>query len=365
MRLFTLMPLFLLPLLFAACTDMPSEDTETKRIVYVFYTPHGLGDLSFCDSICRGVTQSELKYGFSKADIVPDSWAVAEDTLCTLLTYLRDTKASPKTALCIFCDTLYLSLLEKHQTLFSAGLATFLAFDMRESDIPHSLKDAFSSVDMPFYGVCYEAGALTKALYEAAPSNKKTLIISADKNRSDLNDAIKGFAQGLGIQQIPEIILSSNHEAASNLDVYYITADEPFNAAGFLYQQSAWIFDREYSTVFPLCGGSIMGLIRYNREQERQSTVFCTIGMDADMSIYTEKVPFSVVKHADKAVSRCIAQWQSDGSIPRCQSFGLESGYLEMLISEKSPHKTSLMQTLQSIHQTAIEQEAEYEKNRT
>ena len=72
------------------------------------------------------------------------------------------------------------------------------------------------------------------------------------------------------------------------------------------------------------------GLLRYNREEP---DIFWTIGMDADRQAYSSDVPFSVVKHIDRAIEKCASQWRME-TLPQHQNFGLAEGYTEVIVAD-------------------------------
>ena len=78
------------------------------------------------------------------------------------------------------------------------------------------------------------------------------------------------------------------------------------------------------------------------------------------MSMYSSQVPFSVVRHVDKAAKLCIKQWVADGKIPHFQRLGLEEGYTELVIS-KGYEKLS--QTVAENLSDAIRMENEFYEN--
>ena len=109
--------------------------------------------------------------------------------------------------------------------------------------------------------------------------------------------------------------------------------------------------------ILPYCGKAVHGLLLYNRENPAS---FYTIGTDVDMQFYSERVPFSIVKHIDKVIEKCVDQ-SLEGTLPKHQSFGLKEGYTELVISRR--YEPDLAKIIEKAHQTAIEKEEAYEKN--
>ncbi|EID85026.1 ABC-type transport system, periplasmic component/surface lipoprotein [Treponema sp. JC4] len=108
--------------------------------------------------------------------------------------------------------------------------------------------------------------------------------------------------------------------------------------------------------ILPYCGKAVHGLLLYNREN---TDSYYTVGTDVDMQAYSDRVPFSIVKHIDKVIEKCVDQ-SLEGSLPNHQDFGLKDGYTELLISKD--YEEELSEAVKNIHQTAIEKEEAYEK---
>ena len=128
-----------------------------------------------------------------------------------------------------------------------------------------------------------------------------------------------------------------------------------FNMADALYAYSFSVAE-ECQMVVPLCGGSSQGFYRYNREHPSS---FYTVGIDADMERYSSRVPFSCVKRMDKAVAELVRQWRG-GELPRVQSWGLASGYVDVVVSSRYAGRLDAVKA--SLHDEAIGKEAAYEK---
>lgn len=71
--------------------------------------------------------------------------------------------------------------------------------------------------------------------------------------------------------------------------------------------------------------------------------------MDADRQAYSSDVPFSVVKHIDRVIEKCVSQWRME-TLPQHQNFGLAEGYTEVIVADT--FETILGKTLQEINDT-------------
>jgi basic membrane lipoprotein Med (substrate-binding protein (PBP1-ABC) superfamily) len=106
--------------------------------------------------------------------------------------------------------------------------------------------------------------------------------------------------------------------------------------------------------ILPLCGETVMGFLRYNREFPG---TFYTVGVETDRSSYSHDVPFSCVAHYDRVISECIADWV-DNSLEHYRRFGMDEGWTELMISED--YRSRLEPAAEDIHAQAIEMEESY-----
>lgn len=318
-------------ILLTSCTkEESSESMDQTPIVTVLFSPNALGDHSFSDNIYRGVEEAAAQYGIGV--LLWEPATIEEGTL-----YLRYNSIDADSAtnkLCI-TDATYADSIRSHPELFpNQSNNQILVLDARE------IAGYVHTVDLPLYGALYEAGYLAQSMDDV----NNIAIYSANSTMTSLVDGINGFTDGL-------------HSVGNkNLATFYLgTGVEGFSMADSLYKVSYQV-DSVYDMVVPLCGGSEQGLLRYNREHPNS---FYTVGMDADMSNYSKRVPFSCLKRMDKVIMHCIGQWLSDEGIPHQQTLGLEEGYTEVTISDS--YQSKLKAKLESIHQTAIQKEKEYE----
>lgn len=357
-------------------TVTPSAGTSSAGDVLVFYVPNGLGDNSSTDGICEGVHRGAIKHNLSVYDICPPNWASAENYAKQFIDiFSKNYKSGESPVIFIFTDSNYLSYIKDFDFLKTPreGVA-FLLFDSKESSLEN-----LSTVFMPLYGASYLAGVASKKLLEGTAS-PRVLAILANSVMPSLKDSLKGFVAGYEItwdETVYDFSADSNLTATDvetfknkNFGVISLSkgledSNDPygFNSAKLTYTV-AQVFQRHdefnpYNLYFPICGGSVQGLIRYNRENNPNT--FYTVGMTTDMSIYTSKVPFSVIQKVDQAAENCVNQWV-EGKLPRHQELGLKEGYTSLEISKK--YKEQLSEVVKNAFNTAVEKEQEYEKNK-
>ena len=193
---------------------------------------------------------------------------------------------------------------------------------------------------LPFYGVNFAAGRLAQQMTDV----NRVAIFQANEQLAILKEATQGFSDGFAADE------------GQSLHTYIM--DEGFlgfSMADKLYQEAYRINDL-FDLVLPLCGGSAQGLFRYNREYPTRS--FYTVGVDADMSVYSDRVPFSCVKHMDRILQLCVEQWM-EGEMPIHQSLGLKEGYTELVLAPQ--YEQQFADRLPQVVADAIEREAAFE----
>ena len=392
--LFTLAFSILLIFSFISCTgDADSSESGTSKIseklVIVFHLPNGLGDNSYMDILAYGIHKAAVENNLLVYDVTPDSMGeVAIENMQKVFASYREIIGAEENAdvsvLFIFANEGYLDLLrlkeEFGEYLSSAeNPFTYLLFESEEIPVDSASLDeendlsVLSTVYMPLYGASYLAGKASKELLSSKTNPRVITLLANDYMRPQV-DGMMGFSAGYGRPYDGTTDLIYNYydaekqevEAIKTLDFIVETINsqaENGDIYGFNSQDTAYLLAynndfNPFDLYFPICGGSIHGLLRYNRERGKKS--FYTVGMDSDMSGYTSQVPFSVVRHVDKAAELCIKQWLKDGKIPHFQRLGLEEGYTELVVSggyEK------LSETVANNLSEAIEMEKKFYEN--
>ncbi len=356
----------LFSLLTAGCKNDADGDAGVEKSavasVCVFYTPGSLGDGAYSDTLCYGVHKIALEKNLSVMDVCPAHWQDAEETVGMLLKTVG--QVTGLKTLYIFADALYGSYLSP---LLDKKLnnETFLLLDSRERS-----EQNLNSVFISFYGTSYLAGLAAKELLSAKQS-PRVLSVLANDSSEVLLDSLKGFALGYGVEENAITIRNAFPAEGIGPDYFSEVSTGAFCAvrlsdsqgyyagyknAGFIYNaasviQAAFPFD----FYFPLCGSSIQGLLRYNREKGDKS--FYTAGIDIDYSPYAKQVPFSIVKHIDKVAGDCIIKWL-DGKLPHHQELRMGKDVMELVVS---PDYAFLNKTVKAAEADAAKKEEAYE----
>lgn len=318
-----------------ACSDDDeASDAETEEnvlSVVAFYPPQGLGDLSFVDGVYRGVETAINEHDLYYYFYVPEELEAGCEQLCELI----KTQNYPGKTLFLVLGAEYEEAVRSCSDTIGNNKNVDVVLIETRSIIPN-----VSTVYISLYGVLYEASHLVASMDDV----KRSAIVSALPGLAATDDAEAGFRDGpFDVDSISTVYLSDDFDG--------------FNMSDSLYRMS-YQLNETYDLVVPLCGGSIQGLLRYNREFPETS--FYSVGMDADMSVYASRVPFSCVKRGGDVAARCIEQWLA-GEMPQYQFFGLEDGFTRIELADDS--RSDWVQLLSEIESEAIEKEKAYEES--
>ncbi|MBR1721620.1 MAG: BMP family ABC transporter substrate-binding protein, partial [Treponema sp.] len=370
---FFILSLFFAMIFFISCS--PDDETEVEqeqrfeKVIVVFHMPDALGDNSYTDILTYGIHKAAYENKLLFYDVNPSGWDDAKVKINKVFTSYRELIGAEKNAdipvLFIFTSEGYLDILKDDSVskiiTGSTESFTYLLFEserLNDTELPY-----LSSVYMPLYGASYLAGLASKKLLSSIESPRVVAMLANDFMQP-LIDALEGYACGYGATY--EKICKYNDTSENNLNIIKndsfvvetISSDADsygFSSESLTYTIAYDSYFNHFDLYFPVCGGSIHGLLRYNREAGPNS--FYTVGMDSDMSVYSAQVPFSVVKHVDKAAEKCIRQWLEEGKIDRYQRLELEEGYTELVISSGY---TELSQIVEDNLSLAIKEENQY-----
>ena len=331
-------------LLFASCVQEGNviyvnedEEEDTRPLVVFVCGEDKMGDLTYYDVLYSGImkaatTHDMLVFLYSLKDDTPDQLKESFESLFTSF----PSGFNGHKVLVILGNDNYESALHACEEDLKKNLnMDVLLVESRDETLP------VNTMFFSLYGACYQAG---RAVGHSMDEVKNIAIVSANQTDDYLTDLRKGFMLGL-----------FDENTMVKADTLFLAADSKgYNMADSAYHIS-YALDSTYQMVLPLCGGTIQGFLRYNREHPSS---FYTIGIDADMQQYASRVPFSLVKHLDQAVQDWIAKWVAGDEIPPHLYYGLESGYTEIVLSD--PYKALLESAMQQYEQIAITKENEY-----
>lgn len=344
--------------LMAACTKEgdtiykpdPADQGSTAPLVVVIYDPNALGDRGYNDLIYQGVEHAAQKYGLRTLQLSPATVNEGQAYLQMMFQTMTNPEDTVR-RLFIVAAASYDDYLRKNNSRLESNTHVDLLY--LETETP--LVGKGSTFYMPYYGAMYEAGAITPV--EATD----VLLVGANPKVKTVISAIQGFTDGFQASpiELPDgaqkqlVTTWLSNEVSGGFAVSDSTALR-------LMRDQQWL---SYPHILvPVCGGAGTTFRRFCELLANYNYV------GIDCPVVSSRCNFSVVKHVDQAINRCIEQWLSPEGMPKHQTFGLADGYTGVEIhpysdDSKRRFAESLSDALkQSIHQEAIRKEAEYGK---
>ena len=187
-----------------------------------------------------------------------------------------------------------------------------LAFEM--DALPQGCNsDHMASFSVDMYKGSYDAGVSVAEMGFQTP-----LIWLARENDYILQLARDGFSDGYysvtGVRP-DTALLSEDWHGFGMPDVTYQQMEEK---------------SKKYDFIYPVMGGSNMGIYRYLREHPEGPKV---AGMDVDQSQYASNVIGSLVKHMDQLVEKYLNDWLDHIPWQRYEKIEANSGYIEWVLT--------------------------------
>lgn len=343
---------WLLPLLLSslcACTKSgdviyidDDQEEDNRPIVYFIYKEGSLGDLGYVDALWRGIAKAtndgDMLLSLTE---LPSDTSKVDFALSCFLEYMRNDGKNRKSLIVVANDNLEQMLHHYEAALTESGNVSVLLAETKDTTL------SVNTIRLPGYGVYYQAGrVVAKCLTDV----NRILIANANPNESNIADMRKAFQQGVEDGKAAE-------KRDMSVDNCYISETSGgYDEAEKLYRKS-YDYDKEYQLILPICGGTIHGFLRYNREHPES---FYTVGVDTDFQRYSDRVPFSIVKHIDNAVADWITRWARGEVMEKHMNLGLSTGYTELVIADS--YAVTIGSVAADMLPTAIAKEEEYEE---
>lgn len=290
--------------------DIPAVSDVPRPQITVLISSNGLGDNGYNDLIISGMfaatngREVDLRlvssYTIDEAKEYVEEWVE--------LTADRDS------SLLILASDEFTDLIQSNLSSLSSRQRV-LVIDAGEENWP----DGVYGFKMQRYGCSYLAGCM--AQYEDVE------IWAAAPGRKALEDAISGFQDGMKAYSDRQCRLS------------YIADDETgFEMQDSVYNKMSYLCENDEKeegivvrTIYPLLGNSINGVIRYLNA--KLISTYILVGMDVDMGMLCNSIPFSVVNHVDRVTVSYITDWLEGKEWKKKRSYGLASGMMEIVLS--------------------------------
>lgn len=333
--LFSLVLTFCLCFLSSCSSDNDVwEDVEQQRII-VLFSPGGLGDNGYNDQILRGLqrvhnSRDDVQIQFyspssiDTAERIFDDWLNAESLGTPELFIL----ASPD------YEDMAVSYLSDGK--YDTSLKNILLFETTNN---HGLP--LYSFQISMYGASYLSGVAAATMGTRTP-----LIVLSNDADQVISYAADGFRDGY--TSVFDCAIATKY--LSNDWHGYVMAENAY--------MNMFEWAKEYDFIFPVSGGSNLGIYRYLREYPKG--IF-TAGMDVDQSTLCSSLVGSVVKHTDVMIEHYVTAWLDDLPLEPNLIYGLESGYVDWLLAPD--YKEVLETVVKEYRQEAIKKEHEYNAN--
>lgn len=295
-------------LVLSSCTKIYIDEPIDRQIV-IFSSIGGAGDNGYNDLVTKGLTRVYMDHsGTSMNYLTPETMEQAERQVYR---WLEESSRKVAHTLLILAASDYRALTEKiisDPNFTSDNEVEILTFEIPELPQSQNCIKA-NSFMIPMDGASYEAG-----LYAAEMGFASPLIWLAYESDALLIKAADGFEAGYKsvTGQIPERrYLSEDWHGYSMDKEAYMQMEE---------------IDGKYDFIFPVMGGSNLGIFRYLRENPDGPWV---AGMDVDQSPYSSNVVGNVIKHIDELLVELVGGWINGESIEHYKDYDTQSGYIE------------------------------------
>ncbi len=319
-----------------ACTDIEHLPTGMpRREVLVLFSSNGLGDNGYNDQVLRGVVRYANSDNASEVNVdyySPTSLAEGEQIVAAWC----DTILDKTQRLLVLASSAYKEVVDRQYLEWDWDIThnQVLLFESEQSTVP-----GVSTFTMSIYGVAYMAGAIASEISYAP------LIALANASDKSVPIAADGFRDGY----------AACHNDAETVDVVYLSdTDEGYAMADSVYRLM-YDWGMHYNFIFPVMGGSNMGVFRYMREYPRG---LYTVGTDVDQSHLCNSMVGSMVKHIDCVVEEYLEKWTAGEELPKHMVYGLESNYVDWVPSYN--FNGVFDETLTRVKMEAIEKERNY-----
>lgn len=266
--------LWILPLLFILLVGCDKEDEPLHMYDHVcaditVITPlSGLGDNGYNDEALAGVMDVASASGLEVSLLRPKTLEQAEE-------YVRrwSEDENNNRRLLVLPDAEYATLLSYVQL---SDVKSVLLFENDGKDVPSGV----ATFRIARYGTGYLSGCLAKG-------SEIVHVIKGKKGDKTAEEAVSGFEDGYKKHRPDGSIV--NH-SLSDTFAGWSMPDEAYRIAGE-YQDDFF---------FPLAKGSNAGVYKFSRESP--FVLMLIAGMDVDCSLFSKRVPFSVVIDVRSAV---------------------------------------------------------------
>ncbi|GEM_PF-3828962 len=344
-------------------------DNQTSHLIYniaVVYSTGGLGDMGFSDEIYDGICQLEMERGDSiqLSQYFPED---REDALWYIDLFLdpeNQESDSNVRNLLILADGTYGDLLTASKYWKNNQQWDVLLLDA-PTQLPQELQQS-SKVYAPtfsYYGAAYQAALIAYQHYkelcdiygddvEDSDTPFQPAVVMANDQDEPILNTLQGLRDGF----------AANSRALADSCITYLAnkAGEGYNLPDSAFSATYKLWKQGATTMYPLCGGSAIGMYRFSRMEHAQMEgggyLFDYCGIDADRTYSSNQCTISLKKNISSYLQNFHNLWMNTPSaLTHHEIFGLDSEYIELI----SRYKLDMMEQLK---EKAIEAEKKYLK---
>lgn len=307
--------------------DDLEPESPAPQIVFLF-SPGGLGDMSYNDRILEGVQRFKMEHG------EVDTYVYSPASIDEAEKIFSDWLERPESNI----PVLFVLGSSDYEPMAEANLAERVLTPNKNILLFESQKqyrdENIHSFQISMFGASYLAGVCARHCSEKTP-----LVLLANNTDSPINIAKDGFQAGFG----------------NVCDVEYLAEDWTGYVSASLAYRKMNDWSADYNFIFPVAGGSNAGIYRFSREFEESPFL---AGMDIDQSSLSNRIIGSVIKHIDRLIYEYLSEWTATGTMPDNMFYGLESGYVDWVLSPR--YESVFSGNVKEKRQEAIKFEKEY-----
>lgn len=250
----------------------------------------GLGDNGYNDEAMAGVMDVVTGSGLEVSLLRPKTLADAGE-------YVRrwSEDGNSRRRLLVLPDAEYSAILSNVET---SDAKSVLLFENDGKDVPTGV----ATFRISRYGTGYLSGCLAK-------DSETARIILGKKGDPCAEEAAAGFADGY-----------KKSRPGGGIAIHSLSDD----FAGWSMPDSTYRLASKYPRdfFFPLAKGSNAGIYKFSRESP--FVLMLIAGMDVDCSLYSKRVPFSVMIDVRSVVKEYVSRWKAGENISGHANYGMK-----------------------------------------
>jgi len=304
--------ILLLALVLVACTK-DDETPVTHRIIAIT-SANGIGDQGYLDVIVLGFEQ--VYFARESSTYMQICTPLTNDEAYQIALRNIEKAKDGVPTLIVYGSSEFLPVVDslRANTSIAGSNVSILLFEVDSMNQAKNDINYYSFI-ITTYAVCYNAGS-----YVGKKGFKSPLIWLSNPIDVQMDCFRDGFSDGYfdvtGLRP----------------DVKYLADDwKGYSMSDSAYRAMSALSE-EYDFIFPVMGGSNLGIYRYLRENPDGPYV---AGMDVDQGRYADNIVGSIIKNIDDAIVDYVNAWIAGEKIPYHQVFDASSGYIEWRVTHE------------------------------